>query len=122
MYIAKCFDGCCLCGIVSRVREKPVCCSYCNIIFYIVFLIIYGTRFIMFFVSFYYMEKGDIEKYSDFLECSGVKVEYFKKKISNVNKLRGCFYTFIIMNFILLGIEKIEKYLEVAEKSIEENY
>ena len=77
MYIAKCFEGCCICAVVSRirVREEPVCCSYCNIIFYIVFLIIYGTRFIMSFVLFYYMEKGDIEKYSDFLECSGVKVE-----------------------------------------------
>jgi hypothetical protein len=66
------------------------------------------------------MEKGDIEKNNDFLDCPGVNVDYFKENITNVNKLRGCFYTFIIMNFILLGIEKIEKYLEVAEKSIEE--
>jgi hypothetical protein len=66
------------------------------------------------------MEKGDIEKYNDFLDCPGVNADYFKENISNVNKLRGCFYAFIIMNFILLGTEKIEKYLEVAEKSIEE--
>lgn len=119
VYITKCLCGCGICIVVSKIRKDPVCCVYCNIIYYIAFLILYGTRFVMSFVLFYYMEKGDIEKYNDFLDCPGVKVDYFKENISNVNKLRGCFYTFIIMNFILLGIEKIEKYLEVAEKSFE---
>jgi len=118
-YIAKFFDDCCTCVVVRKISTEPVCCSYCNIIYYITFLIVYGTRFVMSFVLFYYMEKSDIEKYNNFLDCSGVKINYFKKNISNVNKLRGCFYTFVIMNFILLGIEKIEKYLEVAEKSFE---
>ena len=119
VYFANCFGGCTVCVVVKRINPEPVCCSYCNIIFYIAFLIVYGIRFVMSFVLFYYMEKGDIEKYNNFLDCSGVKVDYFKENISNANKLRGCFYTFVIMNFILLGIEKIEKYLEVAEKSIE---
>ena len=120
VYITKCADGCSICMVVIKIREDPVCCSYCNITFYIAFLLLYGTRFVLSFVLFYYMEKGDIEKYDDFLDCPGVKVDFFKENISNVNKLRGCFYTFIIMNFILLGIEKIEKYLEVAQKSFED--
>ena len=118
--IYMCFEDCCICAAVKKIKKEPVCCSYCNIIFYIIFLIIYGTRFIISFILFYYIEKGDIEKYDDFLDCPGVKVNYFKKNIANVNELIGCFYTFIIMNFILLGIEKIEKYLEVTEKKIEE--
>ena len=116
VYITKNFTCCNCC---ADVNPEPVCCSYCNIIFYIVFLILYGTRFIMSLILFYYMEKGDIEKYDDFLDCPSVKVDYFKKKISSVNKLRGCFYAFVIMNFILLGIEKIESYIEYAEKSME---
>jgi len=119
VFIARCLDTCDDVGIISKIRDEDICCPYCNIIFYIFFLIIYGIRFVTSFILLYYMEKGDIEKYDDFLDCPGVKADYFKENISNVNKLRGCFYTFTIMNFILLGIEKIEKYLEVAEKSME---
>ena len=92
----------------------------CCVIFYLfIFLLIYGSRFVLFLVLLYFMEKGDIEKYDDFLECPHVKVKFFKS-ISNINKNRGSFYAFTIMNFLLLGIEKIENYLEFSEKSIQE--
>ena len=65
------------------------------------------------------MEKGDVEKYDNFLDCPNVKVIFFKK-LSDVNKLRGCFYAFVIMNFLVLGIEKIEHYLEFSENAIKE--
>jgi len=95
-------------------------CKKCLLILYLViFLLIYGARFILFLVLFYYMEKGDLELYDDFLDCKDVKANFFKK-ISDINKLKNCFYAFVILNFLELGIEKIEKYLEFSEKNIEE--
>ena len=90
----------------------------CIILYLFLFLLIYGTRFVLSMVLLYFMEKGDIEKYDDFLDCQNVKIKFFKN-ISDVNKLRHCFYAFVIMNFLLLGIEKIEKYLEFGEKAYE---
>jgi len=57
------------------------------------------------------MEKGDLEKYIDFLECQNVNVNFFKN-ISDVNRIRECFFIFVIMEFISLGIEKVEKNIE----------
>lgn len=95
-------------------------CKKCFMILYLViFLLVYGARFVLFLVLFYYMEKGDLDLYDDFLDCKDVKANVFKK-ISDINKLRNCFYTFVILNFVELGIEKIEKYLEFSEKNIEE--
>ena len=52
------------------------------------------------------MEKGDIEKYDEFLECKNIKVKFFKK-IYDVNKVRKCFIIFVILNIIIQGIDKI---------------
>ena len=92
----------------------------CGLILYLLFyLLIYASRFVLSLIIFYFMEKGDLELYDDFLDCPGVKASFFKK-MSDVTKLRNCYFTFIILNFLLLGIEKIEKYFEFSEKSIEE--
>ena len=50
------------------------------------------------------MEKSDIERYDDFLDCKNVRVKTFKK-IAGITKLRNCFYTFVVFNVIILGIE-----------------
>ena len=95
-------------------------CKKCFMILYLViFLVIYGARFILFLFLFYYMEKGDLEFYNGFLDCKDVKANVFNK-MSDINKLRNCFYTFVSLNFVELVIEKIEKYLEFSEKNIEE--
>jgi len=70
-----------------------------------------SIRFIFSAVIFYFMEKGDLEKYIDFLECQNVNVNFFKN-ISDVNRIRECFFIFVIMEFISLGIEKVEKNIE----------
>lgn len=66
------------------------------------------------------MEKSDIAKFDDFLECGHVKVKYFHK-ISDVNKLRNCFFAFFILNIIIQGIDLIEKCCECIEKSVDED-
>ena len=65
------------------------------------------------------MEKSDIERYDDFLDCKNVRVKTFKK-IAGITKLRNCFYTFVVFNVIILGIEKMERLCDYCEKT-EEN-
>ena len=78
-------------------------------------LLLYVTRFVLSIVLFYYMEKGDIEKYDDFLECKIVKPKYFKK-FSDIHHIRNCFFAFLVFNIMVQGIEKIEKCFEYGEK------
>lgn len=119
VYCGECIDCCDCCARPRGRSPEKVSCPSRNIIFYTIFLLIYGIRFVMSFIIFYYMEKGDIEKYDNFLDCQIAKVNYIKDSITNVNLLRVCFYGFVIMNFILLGIEKIESYLEYAAKAFD---
>ena len=76
-------------------------------------------RFVLSFLLFYYMEKSDIERYDDFLDCKKVRVKTFKN-IAGISKLRNCFYTFVVFNVIILGIEKIERLCDYYDKT-EEN-
>ena len=76
-------------------------------------------RFVLSFLLFYYMEKSDIERYDDFLDCKNVRVKTFKK-IAGITRLRNCFYTFVIFNVVILGIEKLERLVEYSEE-FEEN-
>ena len=73
------------------------------------------ANFILSLILFYYIEKSDLEKYISFLDCKNVKVNFFKK-ILDVNKIRKCFYAFVILNMIDLGIEKLEKLVDCEEK------
>ena len=99
---------------ISLIFQKD-----CNIFILVFsyFLILLGiAKFILSSVIlFYFMEKGDLEKYDDFLDCKNVKVHVFKK-ISDINKLRKCFYAFVILNMIELGIDKFEKIMDCGEK------
>ena len=78
-------------------------------------LLLYVSRFVLSIVLFYYMEKGDIEKYDDFLECKNVKPKYFKK-FSDIHHIRNCFFAFLVFNIMVQGIEKVEKCFDFAEK------
>ena len=66
------------------------------------------AKFILTIILVYFMEKSDIGKFDDFLDCKNVKSKIFKK-ISDINKLRICFYGFVILNMISQGIDKLEK-------------
>ncbi len=51
--------------------------------------------------------KSDIEAYDDFLDCKNVRTKAFKD-ISDISTLRNCFYTFVVFNVIILGVEKLK--------------
>ena len=89
-----------------------------DLFFFSILTILDVAKFILVILLVYYMEKGDLEKLDDFLECENVKAETFRK-ISDINRLRGCFFTFIILNLIATGIERMEKNVEDAEKAEE---
>ena len=81
-------------------------------------LLLDATKLILSVILFYFMEKGDLEKYDNFLDCKNVKVKFFTE-ISDINKLRGCFFAFVILNMISLGVERIEKALDFGEKIVD---
>ena len=89
-----------------------------NVFVSVLFILLTIARFVLSFLLFYYMEKSDLEKYDDFLECKNVKVSTFKK-IAGITTLRNCFYAFVVFNIILLGIEKVERMTDYAEKTSE---
>ena len=55
---------------------------------------------------FFYIEKGDINKYDDFLDCPNVKKKFFKQ-FSDTEKLRKCFLAFAVFNLTSEFIDKI---------------
>lgn len=88
----------------------------CQRLFAISMLFLYIARFVLSIILFYFIEKGDIEVYDDFLECKNVRSKFFKK-FSDIEHLRRTFIAFLIMNIIVQGIDKIEKCFENAEKA-----
>ena len=80
----------------------------------------YIARFILSIILFYFIEKGDIEKFDEFLDCKNVKKANFEE-LTEIIKLRNCCIAFLILNIIVQGIDKIEKCFDCAEKYIEED-
>ena len=80
--------------------------------------LLYIARFILSIILFYFIEKSDIEKFDDFLECKNVKKKNFEK-FSDITKLRNCCIAFLILNIIVQGIDKIEKCTDFFEKKEE---
>ena len=56
---------------------------------------------------FFYIEKGDINKYDEFLDCPNVKKKFFKQ--------RKCFLAFTIFNLISEFIDKILLLCETSD-------
>ena len=110
---------CCVIIFVTLIGGFTKSNETCFIITSLIYLLLMIPNFILSFLLFYYMEKSDIERYDDFLDCKNVKVNTFKN-IAGITKLRNCFYAFVVFNVILLGIEKVERLFDYAEKT-EEN-
>lgn len=107
-------------GITIKNNNSDNCCAYIiTLISLLIYFLALIGRFILSFILFYYMEKGDLEKYDDFLDCKIVKSKVFKK-ISDINKYRNCFFAFVVFNVITLGIEKIERIYEYGKEMDEE--
>ena len=71
------------------------------------------AKYICILILLYYFEKGDIEKYNDFLDCKNVKADFFDD-FSDVNKIRKCFYAFLILNIAIQGIDRLEKIMDIT--------
>ena len=106
-----------LCFLMLMFCEKLInkLNIYCQCSYAVFIILLYDARFVLSIILFYYIEKGDIEKYDDFLDCSNVKSKFFNK-FSSINRLRNCFLAFLILNIIVQGIEKIEKCFENIDK------
>ena len=96
---------------------KHKCPGVCYAVQYIL-LIPWVSKFVLSLLLFYYIEKGDIEKYTEFLDCKYVNKDFFKK-FDDIEKLVLIFEMFVYLNLISEIINKItdfvELYLENAE-------
>jgi len=81
-------------------------------------LLLYIAKLVLSIILIYYIEKGDIEKYDDFLDCQNVRVTLFDK-FSEISTLRKCSFTFLILNFVEQGIDKLQKCCDYGEKANE---
>ncbi len=81
-------------------------------------LLLYIAKLVLSIILIYYIEKGDIEKYDDFLDCHNVRVTLFDK-FSEISTLRKCSFAFLILNFVEQGIDKLQKCCDYGEKAKE---
>ena len=81
-------------------------------------LLLYIAKLVLSIILIYYIEKGDIEKYDDFLDCHNVRVTLFDK-FSEISTLRKCSFAFLILNFVEQGIDKLQKCCDYGEKANE---
>ena len=84
----------------------------------ILFLLLYIAKLVLSIILIYYIEKGDIEKYDDFLDCHNVRVTLFDKFLE-ISTLRKCSFAFLILNFVEQGIDKLQKCCDYGEKANE---
>jgi len=116
-------------GILSPIHDKGYLhisseCLNCilvllGLLLFVCAILSYFARFILSIILFYFIEKGDIEKYDEFLDCKNVKKEKFED-FCDITKLRNCCIAFLILNIIAQGIDQIEKFFDFAGKYIEE--
>ena len=114
----------------KSIRKFSLPLNIINIIFILLFLLLFlndncnittynfGSLSVFFFAAwvvkvilsilvYHYMEKGDIEKYNDFLKCSQSKKSFFTN-LTDIENLRKIFDYFIYVNFASEIIDKIK--------------
>ena len=87
-------------GITIKNKSHNCCAQTIMGISYLIFFFGLIGRFILSFILFYYMEKGDLEKYDDFLDCKIVKSKVFKK-ISDIKNI-GIVFLHLLFSMLLL--------------------
>ena len=78
-----------------------------------VIILFWIAKFILFLLLFHFIEKSDIEKYDDFLDCRHVRKSYFKK-FNNIEKFRKCFIGFTVFNLLSEIFDKINNLFEAC--------
>lgn len=70
------------------------------------------AKFVLFILFIYFFEKGDIEKYDNFLECGNVRKKFFSK-FTDVEILRKNYTVYWISTIISEGTDKLEQLAEI---------
>jgi len=118
-----------VCRIIKRIhgedqlyfssKRLSVFHSRLLLIFIVLATVSYIAKLILSIILFYFIEKGDIEKYDEFLDCKNVKREKFEE-FSDITKLRNNCIALLIFNVFSQGIDQIEKFIDFSIKNIEE--
>ena len=95
------------------------CNKYLTIFFSFFIFMLYIGRLITSIYLFYYIERGDIEKYYDFLGCKNVNSKYFER-FFNVIQIRRASEAFLILIIIEHGTDKIASCFRTYEKGRED--
>ena len=73
----------------------------------IITILVWIAKFVLSLLLYHFIENGDIEKYEDFLDCKGVKDNFFDR-FSDIKKLKRVFLAFAILNIIGESLDKCE--------------
>lgn len=93
------------------------CCGKTmRIIMAIIVILAWIAKWILFILLFKNVENGDISKYDEFLDCPGVRVSFFEKKFSDIEKLRKTFLAFTVLNLLSEIFDKVRSLFEPCDK------
>ena len=81
----------------------------------IITILVWIAKFVLSLLLYHFIENGDIEKYEDFLDCKGVKVDFFDR-FSDIKKLKRVFLAFAILNIIGESLDKCEEFPDLNKK------
>ena len=74
--------------------------------------LIWIAKFVLSLLLYHFIEIGDTQKYEDFLDCRGIKKEFFEK-LKGIKKLRNCITAFAVLSIISESFEKIQDLYEI---------
>ena len=66
------------------------------------------AKFVLSLILIYFIERIDIGKYDDFLDCENVQVKFFDK-FTDIDKLRKTFLSFAVLNIISESLDKADE-------------
>ena len=90
----------------DKHKKKIKLCKIFGIISGFLALLAWIAKFVLSLILYHFIESGDIEKYNDFLDCRGIKKEFFDN-FSDIQKLRKCVLALAILNIISECLDKI---------------
>ena len=90
----------------DKHKRKIKLCIIFGIISGFPTLLTWIAKFVLSLILYHFIESGDIEKYNDFLDCRGIKEEFFDN-FSDIQKLRKCVLALAILNIISECLDKI---------------
>ena len=82
---------------LNLMTFTKIICKIFNVALFVVALILY-----------YQIDKSDLDKYDDFLDCENVKDKFFDE-FSDANKLRKVFYIYLFVTITKQGIERLNQ-------------